>query len=122
MKQSLITFKNREMIIEDSAKISFIEYNSLVCIFFDNPYLILKSIDKSWMLSFSLSQMKEHLPCFFIQCNKSTIINMLFVEYFDKKSRTIQLKGDKRYIVSFRKRNEFEEKLLAIRKNEDSFV
>jgi DNA-binding LytR/AlgR family response regulator len=122
MKNTTITFNDKEIVINYSNKISFIEYSNLICIVFDKPYLIIKIKDNNWMVPFSLSQMIERLPYFFIQCNKSTIINLFLVESYDKRNRVVQLCGGNSYFVSFRKKNEVEKKLLAIRKDRNSFV
>jgi len=87
MKKTVVSFKDDKMIIEEKSGICCIDYNHIVGIFCDHPYLKMKILDKKDKYIFhTIKEIFYLLPDDFIICNRSSIVNLHFFSSLETKN------------------------------------
>jgi DNA-binding LytR/AlgR family response regulator len=86
MKKTEIIFHKEELIITEHLRITPILYKEIVYIVCDFPYLRLFCCNgKESFIFYPLEELIQYLPAAFVLCNRSVIINWLYVDAFQVK-------------------------------------
>jgi DNA-binding LytR/AlgR family response regulator len=113
MKKNKIIFHNEAMVIEENIRIIRVMYKDIVSIVCDAPYLKLFTIDrKELLVYYCLEELANDLPTTFVLCNRSTIINLMHVNFLQCKMPKcfFVLKTGEQIPIAKRKRKEIKEK------------
>ncbi|WP_080903091.1 LytTR family DNA-binding domain-containing protein [Parabacteroides sp. Marseille-P3160] len=118
MKKGNILFCDRELIVEESNKVTCLYYYDILDVVAEAPYTTITTIkNKKVYLETPLSQIAKRLPSVFFQCNRSVIVNLIYVSLYEKEGSFFVLHAalGKKYIISSRKKNVFRERLHYVK-------
>ena len=75
---------------------------------------------KKIYLEISLLELEKQLPLFFFRCNRSSIVNLLFVNIYEtkKKNYILHTVSGKKFPVSLRNRKTFKSKFLYLKQHD----
>jgi len=81
MKKAEIQFSEEQMTIFDGSNIQKFNYHDIIGIFCDYPYIKIETTTdpKSKLIFHSLKEIGQLLPSLFIMCNRSSIINIMYI-------------------------------------------
>jgi ribosomal protein L21E len=105
MKKVSISNNSDELLIGQNHQFQTINFCTISDIVYDAPYSVVYTTAKNHLLYSSLSKIMQHLPEYFVQCDRSIVINSSHIKLFDKKTGIVTLKSGRTYIVSSRRRN-----------------
>ncbi|MDR3218949.1 MAG: LytTR family transcriptional regulator [Dysgonamonadaceae bacterium] len=114
MEKISISNNSDELLIGQNHQFQTINFCDISDIVYDAPYSVVYTAKKHHLLFSSLSKLTQHLPEYFVQCNRSVVINSKQVKSFDKKTGIVLLKSNRSYFVSIRRRNTLEAVLSEI--------
>jgi DNA-binding LytR/AlgR family response regulator len=109
MKKTEIIFHKEEVIIPKYSKISSIPYKEIIDIICDTPYLkISRCNGNESFIFYPLEELIQYLPATFVLCNRSAIINLLYVDalHVENTKYFFVLKTGEKIAVPRRKRKE----------------
>jgi DNA-binding LytR/AlgR family response regulator len=108
-----IIFCDKELIIEEKSKGTCLNYNQIIDISTNKPYVVISTLEKRQIyLEISLLELEKQLPPFFFRCNQSSIINLLFVNLYETKKKNYILYTvlGKNFTVSPKNKKNFKNK------------
>lgn len=114
MTKTEILFQENQLVILNKSEINNIRYEDIVGVFCDHPYLRLQILNKkSRLIFFTLEEIISCLPDSFILCNRSSIINLLYVNVFttEGKNSLLHLTTGDVILVSRRKKAAVKERI-----------
>lgn len=121
MSRFELLFTQKEIVIKNNNNLFGIPYYKIYYFFFEKPYTILVSSDnKKFYIDSPLYKIGASLPNLFIQCNKSAIVNIVYIQSITKKSGEGFLITYSKEIISI-SRNRFQDvsnKFLEIKKQD----
>jgi len=117
--KSKITYCDKELIIEDPHKIICMGYDQIALISTNKPYLQITTIDRKTIIFDGLiAELKKNLPDFFFCCNRSILVNLLYVTTFEKICNKYQIHItvlDKTINIASEYNDLFKRKLIEIK-------
>ncbi len=106
MKKATLTHLDEEIIVMACGDLTRILYHNILFIEYSQPYVFIHtSLDKKYCVFTSLLSIAEKLPLHFHLCNRSTIINLSYVNFIGKENQgyVLKLNSGKIFRVSRRK-------------------
>ena len=114
MKNISIIRKQDEMLIIENRQFQLFSYNEIIDLVYDAPYVCIRTSKGNKLVFSSLLNLMRYLPKHFVYCNRAVIINVMQVEFYDKKEGIVRLKNGTSHLVSVRRRKEVEKLLLTL--------
>ena len=114
MKKVELIIGGNTMTIFEKSNIYIFDFNDIIGIFCEHPYVSIETVHKKSKLIFhSLKEIEELLPFPFIACNQSSIINIKhIIQVINENSKSfLLLKNGKKICVPRRKKNDIMEKI-----------
>jgi len=87
MKKAIIQLSEEQMTIFDGLNIQIFNYQDIIGIFCDQPYIriVTTTNSKSILIFHSLKEIGQLLTCQFVMCNRSSIINIMYINQVESK-------------------------------------
>lgn len=121
MKETGLIFTNIGLIIHESYKIENIQYIDILSFEYNSSYVILQTVaGKECLIQSSLLNIKNNLPYIFFNCNRSSIVNMIYIDSIDFKSNNIEVvlpNLKKQFKISRRRKFDLMDRYLSVKKN-----
>lgn len=108
-KDKSVVFEKMKMGIKSHSMWNFYFYSDIIKIITDANYTIVCLMDKVYYVDTRLKIFEELLPTVFFRCNRSSIINLAYMESIEHKNKKIKIilsNGDE-YNVSRALKNTF---------------
>jgi DNA-binding LytR/AlgR family response regulator len=86
------TYSSSGIIIEDGRKCYILPYDEIQWIKSEDNYCMLYTKNAHILVRQSLNDFQAHLKPLFFRCHRTIIVNILFIDIYDKKTKTIHLK------------------------------
>ncbi|MDR3246468.1 MAG: LytTR family transcriptional regulator DNA-binding domain-containing protein [Prevotellaceae bacterium] len=116
MKSHVIFYATKlEIFRERQSK--FYDYNSILYIYYDKPYSIIKylGLEKLLLIQYPISKFAEHLPNIFFRNGRSCIVKFSKVVNFDVQKQEIIMSDSKVFQLANSQKEEFMRRLLKIK-------
>jgi DNA-binding LytR/AlgR family response regulator len=115
MKDTILVFADDKMIIQEPYRIENVCYKDIICFQYEMPYIIILKVDgKEHFVKKSISGIVEMLPNNFLLCNRTTIVNLLYVKKINLKT-DIVMTNERMYSLSRSRRKDFMTIFLNVR-------
>jgi DNA-binding LytR/AlgR family response regulator len=116
MKNTDLHFTSDAIIIRESYKVICLPYHDILFFHLNASYITIGLIkEKSLLIRSSLSLILKSLPGVFVLCNRTTIVNQLYVKTIEDEKSVILSNGES-FILSRRKQDVFIDHYLHLRK------
>jgi len=117
MKKAELKIGSNKMIILEKSEIHMFDFNDIIGVFSDHPYLLIEFANKtSKLIFYSLKEIGQLLPIPFIKCNRSSIINITYLTKVTNENSEsfLQLKNGKKINLPRRKKNDIISRIKSI--------